>query len=141
MPAIAVRQASSDDRPACVAIYARTKPLAVLGFEGEIDRALFDKDTEDELILVAERDGAIIGFAGYYEPGNFLHHLYVDPDAHGQGAGSALLNAVKAKATPGLTLKVQIANHRGRAFYATHGFSESLTGQDQYGPWVLCTAQ
>jgi GNAT superfamily N-acetyltransferase len=138
---LAVRIARAEDRPACAAIYARGWPLAIPGHTRNIDQLTFDKETEGEIIFVAERDGAIIGFAGYYEPGNFLHHLYVDPDAHGQGAGSALLAAVNAQGAPGLTLKVQIANHRARAFYATHGFIESMVGQDDYGPWVLCTAQ
>ncbi len=141
MTEIIVRQARPEDRPACAAIYARTWSLAIPGYTRTIDQAVFDKETEDETIFVAERDGEIIGFAGYYRPGNFLHHLYVNPDAHRQGAGSALLRVVLAQAEPGLTLKVQIVNHRARAFYARHGFTESLTGQDQYGPWVLCTAQ
>ena len=56
--------------------------------------------------LMAEQDGASVGFANYVthpytwsdRPACYLEDLFVDPAARGQGAGRALIEAVKAKA-------------------------------------------
>jgi ribosomal protein S18 acetylase RimI-like enzyme len=56
--------------------------------------------------LVAESDGAVIGFAMFREhpdtfsagPSLYLDDLYVDPAARGKGAATALIEAVRAEA-------------------------------------------
>ncbi|MBB5371375.1 MULTISPECIES: GNAT family N-acetyltransferase [unclassified Janthinobacterium] len=105
------------------------------------DVAAFLSVTQDETILVAERDGVVIGFAAVYAgqaPDNFLHHLYVHPAASGQGAGTLLLAAVVAQFGPRLSLKVQVSNTRARRFYACAGWVEDShdTGTDQIGRWI-----
>ena len=47
-------------------------------------------------LLVAERDGAVIGFAGIIERGElvFLTDLFVAPETQSHGVGAALLAAV-----------------------------------------------
>jgi GNAT superfamily N-acetyltransferase len=140
MSEITVRRGAAEDRAACAAIYARTWPSAFPGIERLIDQDVFDRETEEELIFVAVRDGAIIGFAAYYPPGNFLHHLFVDPSAQGGGAGSALLKTIQAQAGPGLSLKAKLSNHRARSFYAAQGWTEGETGADDYGAWTFFIA-
>ncbi|GAA1738463.1 GNAT family N-acetyltransferase [Microcella frigidaquae] len=56
--------------------------------------------------LVAERDGALVGFAHLREqpdtftagPGWYLDDLYTEPAVRGSGAGTALLEAIAAHA-------------------------------------------
>src|SRR5450830_837404 len=105
------------------------------------DVAAFHAVTQDEAILVAERECQVVGFAAVYAregPDNFLHHLYVHPAADGQGAGTLLLAAVVAQFGPTLSLKVQISNTRARRFYARAGWVEDdqVCGVDAVGPWI-----
>ncbi|WP_300758949.1 GNAT family N-acetyltransferase [Janthinobacterium sp.] len=105
------------------------------------DVAAFLSVTQDETILVAERDGVVIGFAAVYardSPDNFLHHLYIHPAASGQGAGTLLLAAVVAQYGPTLSLKVQVSNVRARRFYARAGWVEDdqVCGMDAVGAWI-----
>jgi len=101
----------------------------------------FQNVTQDETILVAERDGVLIGFASVYAqegPDNFLHHLYIHPSASGQGTGTLLLAAVVAQCGPTLSLKAQVSNTRARRFYARAGWveDEQDTGKDAAGTWI-----
>lgn len=105
------------------------------------DIAGFLSVTQDEAILVAEREGVVIGFAAVYAmgvPAHFLHHLYIHPAARGQGAGTLLLAAVVAQFGPTLSLKVQVSNTRARRFYARAGWVEDgqVCGVDVIGPWI-----
>ena len=105
------------------------------------DVAAFHSVTQDEAILVTERDGVVIGFAAVYAgdaPAHFLHHLYIHPAASGQGAGTLLLAAVVAQFGPTLSLKVQVSNTRARRFYARAGWVEDdqVCGVDAVGPWI-----
>ncbi|WP_375248917.1 GNAT family N-acetyltransferase [Sphingomonas sp.] len=77
------------------------EPDAVEATEPMYHEALFGADPAAEA-LIAERDGAAIGFAMFYttfstwtgKRGIWLDDLYVTPDARGSGAGAALLSAL-----------------------------------------------
>lgn len=132
-----VRRARAEDRAACTAIYTRALPQAMPNIDRVIDEAAFDNDTDGEDIFVMERGDALVGFAAHYAPGNFLHHLYVAPEAQRSGVGSALLTAIRAHAPAGVTLKVQLSNRNARAFYEAQGWAVCGEGEDAYGPWLL----
>ena len=76
----------------------------------------------DGRVLVAERDGAVVGFAEVL-PGE-LNHLYVDPDAQGCGVGSALFARATELEPTGFELWTFQRNARARAFYAARGCAE-----------------
>lgn len=81
---------------------------------------------------VAERDGAIVGFAGttiIKEPDGLrpaLETIYVLAEARGQGIGRRLIEAAMADLTErgfrSVTLWVLTANVRARRFYERHGW-------------------
>lgn len=73
-------------------------------------------------VLVAERDGAVVGFAEVL-PGE-LNHLYVDPQAQGCGVGTALFARATELEPGGFALWTFQRNVRARAFYAARGCSE-----------------
>lgn len=72
-------------------------------------------------VTVAELDGAIAGYMAE-APGE-IEQLYLDPNFLRQGIGTALINDAKAR-NARLELWCFTENHRGRAFYARHGFIE-----------------
>jgi GNAT superfamily N-acetyltransferase len=100
---VAVRPASPADVPVILrfvhelAEYER-EPDAVVATEASLAAALFGTSPAAEA-LIAERDGAAIGFALFFhnfstwtgKRGLYLEDLYVTPDARGSGAGRALL--------------------------------------------------
>ena len=78
-------------------------------------------------VFVAELDGVVVGMASVGELGGapYLWKLYVLPDRHGIGAGSALLSAVVDSLPAGSTrlgLDYVDGNERAAAFYLARGF-------------------
>ena len=94
------------------------------------------RETEGEIIIVAEVDGRIMGFASVWEPDAFLHHLYVDPAMLGRGIGRALVVEMVRLCEKPLELKCQTNNRRARAFYKRLGFTTADSGVSDVGPWV-----
>jgi putative acetyltransferase len=70
-------------------------------------------------VVVAERAGRVRGFAAA-DVGR-VEMLFVDPDVHGTGVGSALLARV-TQGWPVVDLDVNEGNPGARAFYARRGF-------------------
>ncbi|MEU8223532.1 GNAT family N-acetyltransferase [Kribbella sp. NPDC048915] len=56
--------------------------------------------------------------------GDDLDQLYVDPEAGGQGIGSALVDLAKDLRPGGLALWTFQSNTRAQSFYRRHGFRE-----------------
>lgn len=86
-------------------------------------------------ILVAEHNGALVGYAGLVRGVRLhhgqkimdLHHLFVTPEARGQGVARALISESRAHAvTEGcahLTVSTQEHNLRAQAAYEACGFA------------------
>ena len=73
----------------------------------------------DHEVWVAEEDGRIVGLAAIGE--DTLGHLYVRPDYHGQGIGSALLHKTKELRPQGFTLWTFPQNEKACRFYEQRG--------------------
>lgn len=83
--------------------------------------------SEDGHFLVAERDGAIVGYAqfGVGTRGPELSRLYADPRHYGTGVGTALLEELHRRIggrVDSYVLDVHSRNTRGREFYDRNGF-------------------
>lgn len=137
---VRVRDMTDADESACADIFARAWAHAFPHHVRAIDEDVFLRETDGELVLVAEQDGRVTGFAAIFEPESFLHHLYVDPALHKRGTGRALLDAARARCAARLSLKVQSTNESARAFYAHLGYGEYARGADEYGVWILLKA-
>jgi putative acetyltransferase len=70
-------------------------------------------------VIMAELDGQIAGYSASHE--GWLDHLYVFPDFHGAGVGTALLDDAKAHCNQ-LRLWVFQKNERAIRFYVKHSF-------------------
>lgn len=73
----------------------------------------FEKETENEYVLVALADEVLIGFVSVWVADSFIHHLYVDEAFQNQSVGTRLLNAVIEKIGLPVSLKCEKKKHRG----------------------------
>jgi len=91
-------------------------------------------------VLVAERDGDVLGFAYFeYEPTLYaelatkvlwLHDIYVDPDARRRHVGSALIESVleeaKRRGASKVLLSVAVQNAEGHRLFERSGFEKTM---------------
>jgi L-amino acid N-acyltransferase YncA len=82
----------------------------------------------DAHFLVAERDGAVVGYLHYdcFASEPELHRIYLAENEIGRGTGSALMDELHARIGEESTyvLLVIAANETARRFYARHGLIE-----------------
>ena len=78
-------------------------------------------------IVVAEQDGALIGFVTIDDAG-YLDQLDVSPAQWGANVSRALVDEAKRLSPSGVTLKVNADNVRAIRFYERNGFSR--TGEE-----------
>ncbi len=97
----------------------------------------FDAVILGETVFVAELAGQRVGFAGVLDNDNFLHSLYVDPAAQGQGVGSALLRHVQARFSSTGALKCLEQNQAAQDFYLKHGWRREAQGEGEQGKYLL----
>jgi len=86
----------------------------------------------DEEIWRARMGDALVGVLSLLREENFIHCLYVDPDAQGLGVGRALVEFVRRDVGEPLTLKLDVPNRRAIVFYEKTGW-ERLTGIEDQG--------
>jgi putative acetyltransferase len=121
-----VRAATGGDIPAMAAAAAAAyrvgfagiiEPLVLVGY----DRAYFETRFADALasLTVAVADGIVLGFAK--TTAGHLDMLFVQPRAHGTGAGSALLAEAEARGVR--TLECFRDNAAARGFYERRGWT------------------
>jgi GNAT superfamily N-acetyltransferase len=141
---VTVRRATVDDAAALGSVHVRAWQAAYRGQmpDDYLDglraeeraamwRQSFDRRRTDRVLLVAEIEGGVVGFAlaGSTDDPPGLGELYalnVDPDSWGAGAGQALLAAVR-EALVGLghdeaVLWVLPGNARARRVYEANGW-------------------
>lgn len=87
----------------------------------------------NESVIVAEIDGAVVGYASY--SGKFLSNLYVMPGMQRQGVGSSLLDSVFRQMPTDVAVRVFEANIAAIRFYERHGFRtiSRSSGDNQEG--------
>ncbi|WP_135362791.1 GNAT family N-acetyltransferase [Halosimplex halophilum] len=133
-----VRTAERGDRPAIRDVARRSlqasyslSPEAITGAVAEwYDEAALDEATtdDDRYLLVAEREGQVVGFAESELSGEdaTLLWLHVDPAYRGEGVGTALFEATRerleAAGADRMIGRVLADNVDGNGFYEAQGF-------------------
>jgi ribosomal protein S18 acetylase RimI-like enzyme len=117
------------------------------GFDEMLDGYLA-RSMPDHHWFVAETDGAPTG-AGYYAPEPFgdrvwnLYFLAVDPNVHGQGVGTAIVehlieHLISLGQDVARVLLVETSStssyERARTFYSARGFVQEARIREFYGP-------
>ena len=144
--AMLVRAGSLDDLPAMAAVFRR----AVLTNEGDLDLlsehpelTVLKPPPEDDVVLVAEVSGRLVGFAAARALGDdafTVTDLFVDPDYMGSGFGRALIDAVVATATRSGRTRIEVeANRHAAKFYGRLGFVAGQEVQLEFGTaiWMV----
>ncbi|WP_159688927.1 GNAT family N-acetyltransferase [Cognatazoarcus halotolerans] len=94
----------------------------------ELKISEFDTATADELVLVADTDGQVVGFVSIWQPEDFIHNLFVSPEWQNRGIGTQLLSAAGTHIGRPAHLKCSIHNERARAFYEARGWTVASRG-------------
>ncbi|MCY7388249.1 MAG: GNAT family N-acetyltransferase [Burkholderiales bacterium] len=115
--------------------YPHWKALGVNALEVMARDSLAHTHSE-RLTYVAELDGRLIGYASVYwlHPAftmveGYVSELFIRSDASGHGAGTALLDAIKAEARAKGCQRLTLVNLKDResykrGFYASRGWEE-----------------
>lgn len=147
-----VRRATTDDLSGAIDVFLGcwresyrgiVSEQAIAAMTDERAEALWRRAlaSSEGAVLVAERDGEILGLTRYAVAGTegAVHSLYVAPRAHGGGIGRALLDAATAALrSAGMTkaaLWVFAANEPSIAFYTSRGWlaDGATRTQDEFG--------
>ena len=133
-----VRRFIEKDREALRYIYfeSRRSTFSWLS-DGSLELSDFDKDTEGEVIWVAERDGSVVGFVSVYEADNFIHNIFVRPDWIGRGCGSELLTACLKNMGRPARLKCVAENTQALGFYRARGWTVVDYGVSEDGRYFV----
>jgi len=77
---------------------------------------------EDELVIVAEVDGQVVGFVSIDLPERFVHTLFIAPDWQHRGIGTVLLREAVLHLPGPAQLRCAARNAAARAFYEHNGW-------------------
>jgi GNAT superfamily N-acetyltransferase len=115
--------------------YPHWKALGADALEATARQSLEHLHSE-RLTLVAELDDRVIGYGAVYwlhpafsAPDGYISELFIRSDSSGNGAGTALLEAIKAEARARGCQRVTLMNLKDResyrrGFYASRGWDE-----------------
>ena len=117
--------------------FIAARPGTEQGYAGFLGTQLDDPDV---VVLVAERDGAVVGYTyagvegwdwmALRGPAGVLHDIVVDPAARGQGVGRLLLDAtlaaLTARGAPRVVLSTAAGNEAAQRLFARAGFRRTM---------------
>lgn len=135
---IEVRKFTEQDRVALRDIYLASRRKAFWWMEpSSLSLDDFDRDTEGEVIWVAEQNAKVTGFISVWEPENFIHAFFVAPDSTGCGIGTALLEACLDEIGRPASLKCSAPNKDAKGFYLSKGWQVVSEGEGTDGQYYL----
>jgi putative acetyltransferase len=132
--AVTLRPYSAADEDAAIELWRRTWQHHFPHIDFNARVAWWRERWRNELvpvarIVLAEQDGALIGFVTFDPNTLYLDQIVVAPEAWGSGAALTLLNEAKRLSPKGLDLLVNKDNARAIRFYEKHGFK--YAGEDK----------
>lgn len=135
---IVTRRATAADGACCARIFLDARrtafpwqPAERFGLEDYYDCV------EEDLVIVAEVEGAVVGFVSIDPPERFIHTLFIDPRWQQRGIGSRLLREAVAALRGTAQLACATRNAAARAFYEHNGWVPVPVVNDDAAPHVL----
>jgi putative acetyltransferase len=133
-PAFTLRPYTAADEDAAIELWRRTwtQHYPQIDFSARVGwwRERWRKELVPvAAIVLAEQDGALIGFVTVDPKTMYLDQIVVAPEAWGSDAARALLDEAKRISPRGLDLLVNRDNARAIRFYEKHGFA--YAGEDK----------
>jgi len=130
---IALRPYTAGDESDAIELWRRTWQLTYPDIDFAARVPWWRARWRDELlpkatVVVAEADGALIGFVTVEEASGYLDQIVVAPEAWGNGLAETLLREAKRISPQGIELMVNTDNARAIQFYAKHGFTVTGAG-------------
>ena len=127
MPNLTLRPYTNADEDAAIELWRRTWAHHFPHIDFNARVAWWRERWKQELIpvahvIIAETDGALIGFVTVDPDTLYLDQLVVAPEHWGSGISAALLEEAKRLSPKGLDLLVNKDNARAIRFYEKHGF-------------------
>ena len=121
-----LRPYRAEDEDAAITLWQRSWQQAYPGIDFAARLAWWRQRWRDELvpeaaIIVAEKNGAVIGFVTLDRQG-YLDQLVVAPEHWGSKVARMLVDEAKDRAACGITLLVNEDNARAIRFYERNGF-------------------
>jgi putative acetyltransferase len=115
------------DEAAAIELWRRTWSQTYPDIDFDARLAWWRKRWRDEIlatatVVVAEHDGALIGFVTVDPKTAYLDQIVVAPEAWSSGLAEALLERARELSPAGLALHVNKDNARAIRFYEKHGF-------------------
>ena len=140
--AVTIRLARASEREALEGLQLRSSlhdPLYRAAIAAHPDAIhLPAEQITDGLVRVAERNGAVVGFAVLLDRAADaceLDGLFVEPDAMRSGVGGRLMEDAKRIARERGAARIEVvANPQALAFYAAVGFTPAGEAQTRFGP-------
>ena len=130
MAVVTLRPYASADEDAAIELWRRTwqQHYPQIDFTARV--AWWRERWRNELvpaatIMMAERDGALVGFVTVDQKTRYLDQIVVAPEAWGSEVATALMAEARRLSPAGLDLKVNADNARAIRFYEKHGFAIS----------------
>jgi putative acetyltransferase len=126
-PPFTLRAYEAADEAAAIELWRRSWSQAYPAIDFDARLAWWHQRWREELvptatIVVAETDGALVGFVTVDPATEYLDQIVVAPETWSSGLAAALLDEAKRLSPAHLTLHVNKDNARAVRFYEKHGF-------------------
>src|SRR5262249_33301839 len=126
-PPFTLRPYEADDEAAAIGLWHRTWQQAypAIDFTARLDwwrKRWREEIVPEATIMVAEKDGDILGFVTVVPSRGYLDQIVAAPETWSSGVAQTLLDEAKRVSPAGLTLHVNKDNARAVRFYEKHGF-------------------
>lgn len=132
-PALTLRRTESpSDIEEAAKLYVRSGTAAFTWRPaGHFKAEDFKRFAQEEDVWLASTD-KVVGVLSIFRPENFIHCLYVEPDAQRRGVGRSLVAHLRSASADPLTLKLDFPNKPAIAFYEATGWTR-MTGPNDFG--------
>ncbi|GGF06952.1 GNAT family N-acetyltransferase [Hymenobacter cavernae] len=135
---ITIRKAQPNDSARLAEIFLQSRRSGFFWLDPErFQLDDFERQTQGEVVWVAEKDSELAGFISVDEADAFIHHLFVAPGYQRLGIGRHLLRSLREWLPTPYTLKCLAKNKKARAFYKKNNWRIVGEGRSGTGAYLV----